>query len=391
MSQQISTDVIIIGGGVAGLWLNARLHQLGYSTLLIENNTLGGGQSVKSQGIIHGGTKYALNGALTSASEAISGMPKRWRDCLAGQGELDLTGVNILSNYHYLWSPGSIAGNLMSFFASKALQARVKQVKNDELPLALQNEKFKGKAYQLDELVFNVPSVIERLVKLSGNRVLAAKDLVLLDSSKDKVVIKADDFTIEAQQLVLAAGEGTEDILKHFKLTKPAMQIRPLHMVMVKSANIKPLYAHCLGVGVKPRLTVTTHYHKDGTPVWYLGGDLAEAAGVAREEQQQINFAKAELTKLIPWIDLTNAQWATLRVNRAEPAQNNLMRPDSAFIVEQQPIITGWPTKLALAPDFADQCIQRLTKNNIKPRYQQPLPELPKPMLASTAWDDLLP
>lgn len=391
MSQQISTDVVIIGGGVAGLWLNARLHQLGYSTLLIENNTLGGGQSVKSQGIIHGGTKYALSGALTGASEAISGMPKRWRDCLAGQGELDLSAVNVLSNYHYLWSPGSIAGNLMSFFASKALQARVKQVKNNELPLALQNEKFKGKAYQLDELVFDVPSVIRRLVELSGNRVLAAKELTLVDSTKDKVTLKADDFILEAQQLVLAAGEGTEQILKHFNLTKPTMQTRPLHMVMVKSANIKPLYAHCLGAGIKPRVTVTTHYHKDGTPVWYIGGELAEAAGVVRDEQEQISFAKAELAKLIPWIDLTNAEWATLRVNRAEPAQNNLMRPDNAFIAEQQPIIVGWPTKLALAPDFADQCIQCLTKNGIEPRYKQQLPELPKPAIANSAWDSLLP
>ncbi len=391
MSQQIVTDIVIVGGGIAGLWLNARLHQLGYSTLVIENNTLGGGQSVKSQGIIHGGTKYALNGALTGASEAISGMPKRWRECLAGNGELDLTGVNILSHYHYLWSPGSIAGNLMSFFASKALRTRVKQVKNNELPMALQNEQFKGKAYQLDELVLDVPTLISRLVELSENRVLAAKSLSAMSVSKDKTVIKADDFTIETQCLVLSAGEGNEELMKGFNLTKPAMQLRPLHMVMVKSPNIKPLYAHCLGAGVKPRLTVTTHYHQDGTPVWYLGAELSEASGVARSESEQIEFAKSEVAKLLPWIDLSNAEWATLRVNRAEPAQNSLMRPDNAFIAEQLPIIVGWPTKLALAPDFADQCINSLQKNNIKPLYQQPLPELPKPFVAKRVWDELLP
>lgn len=388
MSQQIVTDVVIIGGGIAGLWLNARLHQLGYSTLLVENKTLGGGQSVKSQGIIHGGTKYTLAGTLTGASEAIASMPKRWRDCLAGQGELDLSAVKVLSEHHYLWSPGNLASNLMSFFASKALRSRVRQVKGNELPMALQNKDFKGKAYQLDEIVLDVPSVVSRLVELSANRVLAAKQITSI-TAEGKVCIQADDFIIKSQQIIMSAGEGNEALVKAFGLTKPAMQIRPLHMVMVKSSAIKPLYAHCLGVGTKPRVTVTTHYHADGTPVWYLGGELAEAEGVARAEAEQIDFAKAELAKLLPWIDLSCAEWSTLRVNRAEPTQNNLMRPDNAFISIQPPLIVGWPTKLALAPDFADQCIASLAQQAIKPLAQQSLPALPIPPLANTVWDEL--
>jgi len=65
MPSPISTDVLIVGAGVAGLWLNARLRRQGFSTVLVESASLGGGQSVKSQGIIHGGAKYALHGALT--------------------------------------------------------------------------------------------------------------------------------------------------------------------------------------------------------------------------------------------------------------------------------------------------------------------------------------
>jgi hypothetical protein len=52
-------------------------------------------------------------------------------------------------------------------------------------------------------------------------------------------------------------------------------------MVLVKGPTLKPLYAHCLGGGPKPRVTVTTHPAADGEWVWYLGGDLAEAEGVA--------------------------------------------------------------------------------------------------------------
>ena len=36
MSQSLSTDILIVGGGIAGLWLNARLRGLGYSTSRVE-------------------------------------------------------------------------------------------------------------------------------------------------------------------------------------------------------------------------------------------------------------------------------------------------------------------------------------------------------------------
>ncbi|MEN0105251.1 MAG: FAD-dependent oxidoreductase, partial [Pseudomonas sp.] len=151
MSQALHTDILIVGGGIAGLWLNARLRQQGFATVLVESASLGGGQSVKSQGIIHGGAKYALHGALTGASEAIADMPRRWREALDGSGELDLRGAKVLSQAHYLWSPGTLAGNLTSFFASKAVRTRVDQVKGADLPPALQDPKFKGKVYRLNE------------------------------------------------------------------------------------------------------------------------------------------------------------------------------------------------------------------------------------------------
>ena len=33
MSQALSTDVLIVGGGIAGLWLNARLRRQGFSVV----------------------------------------------------------------------------------------------------------------------------------------------------------------------------------------------------------------------------------------------------------------------------------------------------------------------------------------------------------------------
>ncbi len=391
MSQALSTDVLIVGGGIAGLWLHARLRQLGYASLLVENASLGGGQSVKSQGIIHGGAKYALHGALTGASEAIADMPRRWREALSGSGELDLRGVRVLSEAHYLWSPGTLAGNLTSFFASKAVRGRVDQVKGSELPPALQHPKFKGKVYRLAELVLDVPSLIARLAELAGDSLLAAERIEPLREQQALVGLRVDGREIRAQRIVLSAGGGNAELLKQLGISQPTQQLRPLHMVLAKGPALKPLYAHCLGGGPKPRVTVTTHPAADGQWVWYLGGDLAEAEGVARDEAEQIKAAQKEMADLLPWVDQAATQWATLRVDRAEPAQSGLVRPDNAFLAEQERLLVGWPTKLALAPDFADRVLAALKRDAIQPGQHAALPTLPRPPVATPVWDALLP
>ena len=391
MSQSLSTDILIVGGGIAGLWLNARLRGLGYATLLVESASLGGGQSLKSQGIIHGGAKYALHGALTGASEAIADMPRRWLDALNGGGELDLSGVRLLSDAHYLWSPGGLAGNLTSFFASKAVRGRVDQVKGERLPAALQHPKFKGKVYRLAELVLDVPSLIARLAELAGDSLLAGREIAPLREDGELVGLRVDGREVRAQRIVLSAGQGNAALLAALGLEQPRQQLRPLHMVLVKGKGLKPLYAHCLGGGPKPRITVTSHPAADGQWVWYLGGDIAEADGVARSEAAQIAAAQKEIQQLLPWIDLSDARWATLRVNRAEPAQSGLVRPDNAFLADQGRLLVGWPTKLALSPDFADRVIAALQRDAIRPGAHAPLPELPRPPQAEPVWEELLP
>ena len=391
MTQALSTDVLILGGGIAGLWLHARLRQQGFASLLVENASLGGGQSVKSQGIIHGGAKYALHGALSGASEAIADMPRRWREALSGAGELDLRGVRLLSDAHYLWSPGTLAGNLTSFFASKAVRGRVDQVKGEQLPPALQHPKFKGRVYRLAELVLDVPSLIARLAELAGDSLLAGQVIEPLHEDGALAGLIIDGREVRAQRIVLSAGAGNAELLARLDIQQPAQQLRPLHMVLAKGPALKPLYAHCLGGGPKPRVTVTTHPAADGQWVWYLGGDLAEADGVARDEAGQIHAAQKELADLLPWVDQSATQWATLRVNRAEPAQSGLLRPDNAFLAEQGRLLVGWPTKLALAPDFADRVLAALQKGGITPGQHPPFPALPRPPLARAPWDELLP
>jgi glycine/D-amino acid oxidase-like deaminating enzyme len=70
-----------------------------------------------------------------------------------------------------------------------------------------------------------------------------------LREGDELVGLRVDGREIRAQRIVLSAGGGTEDLLHALGLNQPAMQRRPLHMVMAKGPNLKPLYAHCLGGG----------------------------------------------------------------------------------------------------------------------------------------------
>lgn len=388
MSTPLHTDICILGGGIAGLWLNARLRQLGFSTLLIESNALGGGQSSKSQGIIHGGTKYALHGKLTTAAEAIAGMPARWRACLEGSGELDLQGVQVLSAHHYLWSPGNLISNLAGFFASKALRGRVDSIKGKELPAVFANPAFKGKVYRLGELVLDVPDVVRRLAELGEGSLIHGAAQLSGDSQNGITGLLVNGQPIIAQRYILAAGEGNEALLNMAAINQPAMQRRPLQMVLVKGPALPPIYAHCLGSSPKPRITITTHPCADGQWCWYLGGDLAEQ-GTDMDSGALIAQAQRELSELLPWVDLSNCQWATLPVTRAEPAQSGLVRPDNAYVQALGNSLVCWPTKLALAPDLCDQAIAELQRQAVQPEHAQPQVSLPSPVVATPVWDTL--
>ncbi len=390
--QTIHTDLIILGGGIAGLWLLNRLRTQGYQAILLETDELGGGQSIRSQGIIHGGTKYALNGALTQAANAIADMPARWKQCLQGNGEVDLSSAEVLSEAHFLWSKGSLASKMTTFFASKALKGRVDDISLQDRPQVFQHKQFRGSLYKLNELVLNVPSVIRALSTPHADYIFRV-NRDDLDISCDKGEITAlelpsQQLRLTAQRYILTAGEGSEQLLNEWQISQPEMQRRPLHMVIVRHSANLPVFAHCIGAGSKPLVTITSHPTDNGEQAWYLGGDLAET-GVQRSEDEQISYAKKLLQDLLPWVELPNARWGTLRINRAEPKQSALSRPDSAFAQPVANGIIGWPTKLALAPDMSDQVLSLLNEQGIKPTATETDIPLPRPQIAAPVWETL--
>jgi glycine/D-amino acid oxidase-like deaminating enzyme len=386
----LKVDIVIIGGGVAGLWLLNRAVNAGYNAVLLESDALGSGQTIASQGMIHGGVKYTLSGALSGASEAIADMPEHWHRCMTGEGDVDLRGTRLLSDHFYMWSSQSAVSKVTTFLASKALRGRVQALKKNEYPAVFCDSAFKGSLYKLIDRVIDTSSLLDTLCKRHHARIFAVEKQAMAvqkngDGATVVITTSTDILHIDSQLCVFSAGKGNGPLLQQLDVISPSMQLRPLHQVMVRKKNLPLLYAHCVGTDSKPRLTISTHQDETDT-IWYLGGQLAEE-GVALSPDKLISRAKAELAELFSWIDWRDAEWATLRVDRAEPAQPGLLRPDNAWLSPCDDLVrclAAWPTKLTLVPNLGNVLMDYLCKQAIQPQYKDSLEDA-LPVMATIA------
>lgn len=394
----VHTEILIIGGGVAGLWTLRRLLAAGVDALLVEPEALGTGQTIAAQGIVHGGIKYTLAGTLTGASEAIQHMPARWRGALAGDDPVDLTGLAPTSDHYYLWANGSFRNRLGGFLASRALRGRVEPLDRGAFPPFFQDPAFRGRVFRLEDFVVDTLALLERLAAPAQDRILAGRVVhadrrgghvraVRLQTGRGPVEVRA-------AALVLTAGTGNESLLAALGADGPAMQRRPLEQVLLRLRWPHPLFAHCITdiTGPEPRLTVTSHRLGGDEQVWYVGG--AVATQPAPSPEVRIERLVRDCERVLPWVDLTGASAATVAVDRAEARQSGGLRPDQAWVDRAGGlgnVLVGWPTKLALAPDLADRVLARLgvPADAAGGRDPAPGPGLPGPGFARPVWGAL--
>ncbi len=384
----LNVDAAIVGGGIAGLWLLARLRERGYGALLIESERLGAGQTICAQGIVHGGAKYSLHGQVSRSAEAVAGMPELWRRCLRGEDPIDLRGARLLAEHQHLWATGAPISRLATFFASKLMRSRMDKVADtggNAVPMALRHPAFHGTVYRLDEPVLEVASVLTAFAERYRDAIVRSQGPVTLkaDGTMTLHCAGCPQQVLRPAITVFTAGAG------NIGLPWVAQQLRPLHMVLARGVNLPgSLYAHCLGASDLPRLTVTSHYDAGGRLVWYLGGRLAEE-GIKRDRHEQIRAARRELSALLPWVDWNPVKFATFTIQRAEARQPDGGRPAGPSVSRDRRVIAAWPTKLALAPLLAEQIEEVLRSLDLWPRPTdlRALTGWPRPEIAVYPWD----
>lgn len=394
--DDLACDIVIFGGGAAGLWLLDELTRRGHSALLIEKNALGAGQTIAAQGILHSGLKYSLNGLLTPAAREARDMPAVWRDCLRGATEPDLAAVRLRSDHCYLWRTHSLSSRLGMFGACVGLRVNPELVPPEDVPSLFRH--CPGPLARVAEPVLSLQSLLATLAARNVSRILRLdpEGCVDFDLVRPGVVRwlalhspeGGRSVRIRLPKLVLAAGAGNESLRARLGLERPAMQLRPLHMLLVRG-NLPACFGHCID-GAATRVTITSDSDSEGRTVWQIGGQLSET-GVHLDPQSLVAQGHKELLAVLPGVDLTGTEWAAFRIDRAEGATPGGARPDSIRVLTEGKTTTVWPTKLVLVPQLARAVRLELESGARKDsgRGWDPatLADWPRPAIALPPWE----
>ena len=279
-------------------------------------DAVGGRQTLASQGIVHGGGKYALDGRDSPLSRALAHMPGRWRACLRGDGEVDLRGVQVLSQRVAVHGPD-------------------------------------GARRELDDLVIDVPSLVHRLAEPVADRLLPwsvpADSIAATGEGVDHV--GCGEYEIRAATYVFAAGVGNQSLALRAGFDVP-MRRRPLRQLVVRLPRPVAVFAHCAAAnaGDRPEMTVTSHGN-----ALYVGGGVADADAGPGEH---IRIVRGLLAKYFPALDLDGATFADVSVERAEPAGGfpdaGIREAADPFVARRGNCLLCWPIKMSLAPRLGD-------------------------------------
>ena len=386
MSEPIIIDALIVGGGCAGLFALAAAQRAGMSALLVENNSLGFGQTTSSQGILHAGVKYSLGGLAGDDAKEASEAAHEWIAMLDG-GLMNLSNVRVLTRQCYLWRTSGLRGAAGMLGAKLALRTRPESIDESARPAWLAG--VSGEVLTLAETVIDPRSLLQELTAPRSHSLLKGR-VISVNQSANHVDIEIESsrrVMVRARHLIACAGLGNQDILGLAQVTDAPMQQRPLRQAMVRGA-LPMVFGHCID-GAKTRITVTsdvsTHDARD--VVWHVGGQIAED-GPAMHENEFAQYAMDEIKKCIPALSFTGCQFASYPVMRAEPRTGDGRRPSKTFTHTSGRVTTIWPVKLVMAPMAAAAMMKQLEHS---PRttgaHMQWPADLLRPELAARPWE----
>ena len=382
-AMEKSPDIVIFGAGIAGLWTFNHLKTLGYDVLLLEKESIGCGQTIASQGIIHSGLKFSLAGKVNTLAKSISAMPDRWRQALNGDGLVNLSDAKTNAISQHLLIPAGFFGNLTKLVTQKALGNNVHEIVRDDWPQDIKSSGFKGSLIFMGEPVLDIPSVLRALAAPYQNSIKK-----ITNEQAETPFKSLQELGIAPKRIIFTSARSNHSIAKQNAHDAGLQtQARPLLQGMIKNTPF-PLFGHLVGKTDKPVASVTTHKTEGGELVWYLGGGVAERNKDA-EPTDVYRAAIDAFSRYLPDIDTSDMEWAVLPIDRIEGKSNtDGWMPDTPTIHTTKDAMYCWPTKLTFAPMLADMIIKELAEQGITPSQQNTdFSFLDNAPFSKTPWD----
>lgn len=356
-------DALIIGGGMAGLWTLATLRSRGYGAVLLDIGALGGMQTLASQGIIHGDSRYRLTSNPEEGKPATSIMPSRWQEALRGHGELNLRDAKILCAQQYLWTNSNFSSKISGYLISRRLGGYLEKCSEDAYPPFLPGQ-FRGHCYSLNAIVLDMPSVLHTVARQYAPWILS--DCFWKENGRYINVLSGGAMhRFQPRRVIYTAGRANSE------LTGNSQRYQPLHMAALRvPRNAPDIFGHHLDNNGNIAITITTHREKS-YKIYYLGGQPAEK-GIYLSGDEQIASLRTILLKALPWINrdwLDDEAFYPFSVERisGHGDEEDVHEP---VIIQRGRKLIAWPGKLTFAPLLAERLVALLPPANDNPDFQ---------------------
>ncbi|MEK7655128.1 MAG: FAD-dependent oxidoreductase [Patescibacteria group bacterium] len=385
MPLTISVDVLVVGGGSAGLWLIDELRRTGRSAVLVESVSLGSGQTIASQGILHGGMKHYLVARPGTFVKALGPMTRIWRECLAGDREPDLSVVRRRSDSCYFWRTSSLVSLATSFGARFGIRSEIRKIARASLPETLRGAA--GDVCVIDEQVVDPHSLVSELFKRNRKHTIRA-GIRRVDYSARNTVSSVElndqsgslQMTLKPDFVVLTAGEGNSELRKLCGLPEQAMLRLPLQILVLRG-NLPDLNGVCLE-GIQAKAVITTHRLSRDDAVWQFASErIAPDAG-----EDFGRHALAEISASLPGYNFPRVSVSVYTATRAECATEDGGRSSDVAVFKEGNVITAWPTKLVLVPRMVERIMSYLPIQFDAGKTPREIAEWPRPDVASFPW-----
>lgn len=384
-TARIEVDVVVVGGGIQGLWLLGDLIKAGHNAILLERMQPGFGQTGHSHVFIHQGHIYA--GMLRETDDDtlarikyVQEANRLWQEELrAGR----LQGLEtIKSTFHMAFSNADNGETFRERCRRASLTC--KPVEETDFPAEfgqLTQRLYEGEGMCLDS------NLLLNQILQSGNlndkvglcEILSVQPTA---SGRFQLVGRRDRKTnieIDAGAVVLSAGSGNEHVQGLFGLDASTngsrQQTVKTFMLVVRELNA-PL-PPTTGMHVDfDGLFVVSRKDRDGKTVWLIGDKQRELVAVpgdmcAFDPVSWFRNTRLSLDKLYPKVMKSpqDYQWGIYEASKAEPWTQKGNSKAGKFPgsfhskkVPGLPIWLAWPTLLTFAPLVASLLVEDIVR-----------------------------
>jgi glycine/D-amino acid oxidase-like deaminating enzyme len=410
MNSSIGVDVVILGGGIQGLWLLADLVDQDYQAILLERFHPGSGQTGHAHFFLHQGHMRAAMEARVPTDDSGEQETTRLRS----------RRIKLFQNAHAAWMKELESGRLQSvrrlqgkFYISGSegakrdrLQRILKEAEIDNFKEFRNSSIFRSCSWMLEDegICLESSNVLDALLKHRdlNNRIGDCNEVKIENHPAGGfhlAVEKSDkrDFEIICRGLVFTAGAGNEHFILrtlpasgiHLDTSIARQQTIKTYMLVIKDMQGTDRKLERMCAMFPDHHNIFLAYREDprdpNTLVWLLGDGQrshirtpGQWTGLnARSWFQRI---RPNIKKLFPWLleAPESYRWGIYEATKAEPWTPKEQYPDQIMLPEKHQIhrVPGhnawvaWPSFLTLAPTVAAEMAEAIATSSI-PRSTQ--------------------